>query len=105
MNKELLIELFDYSDGNFYWKKTVNTKIKIGQKAGCLKNDGYIQIRVEKKPYQAHRLIYLYHHGFLPDYPLELDHINRNRADNRIENLRIVTKSENQLNRKYAREK
>jgi hypothetical protein len=105
MNKELLHELFDYCDGNLYWKQSVNTKIKIGKKAGCPKNDGYIQIRVNKKPYQAHRLIYLYHHGVLPDYPLELDHINRNRADNRVENLRVVTKSENQLNRTKWSEK
>jgi hypothetical protein len=105
MNKELLHELFDYCDGNLYWKQSVNTKIKVGQKAGCPKNDGYIQIRVNKKPYQAHRLIYLYHYGVLPDHPLELDHINRNRADNKVENLRIVTKSENQLNRTKWSEK
>jgi len=105
MNKEFLHDLFDYCDGNLYWKQSVNTKIKIGQKAGYLKNDGYIQIRVNKKPYLAHRLIYLYHHGALPDYPLELDHINRNRADNRLENLRIATKSENQLNRTKWSEK
>jgi len=98
MNKELVKELFEYRDGNLYWKNHKYKKLN-GKKAGCLLNDGYIQIRVAKKPYLAHRLIYLYHHGVLPDYPLELDHINRNRVDNRIENLRIVTKSENLQNR------
>lgn len=40
----------------------------------------------------VHRLVFLYHHGWLPT---ELDHINGNRSDNRIENLRPVTREQN----------
>jgi len=45
--------------------------------------------------------VYMYHHGHLPPEPLVIDHINRNRFDNNIENLRAVTKSENQRNNKF----
>jgi hypothetical protein len=50
------------------------------------------------KKYSAHRLAWFYVHGSLPDG--EIDHINGDRADNRIENLRIATRSENNANRK-----
>jgi len=52
----------------------------------------------KKINYYAHRLAFALYHGEDP-YPLEIDHINRQRTDNRIINLRAVTKSENQLNR------
>ena len=48
------------------------------------------------KSHKAHRLIFMLHNGFMPQ---EIDHINGDRADNRIENLRAVTRSENQCNR------
>jgi hypothetical protein len=48
------------------------------------------------KIWKVHRLIFVLHHGYLPK---EIDHINGDRADNRIENLRAVTRSENQCNR------
>lgn len=103
MNKELtqsyLATLFDYKDGNLYWKikrKTVNA----GDLAGRISNKGYVQIGIDRKIYSAHRIIFLMHHGYLPR---TIDHINGNKADNRIENLRDVSLSQNQMNRKFGK--
>ena len=59
------------------------------------KKNGYIQIKVGGKHYLAHRLIML---AFVGESDQEIDHINRIRDDNRFENLRYCTRSENMLN-------
>ena len=63
---------------------------------GSLDKDGYWIIKIKKKQYKAHRLVFAYHNGRFPDG--EIDHINRNRTDNRIENLRECTRTENVRN-------
>jgi len=64
--------------------------------------NGYIVIGYNGINYGAHRIAYALHHGVDP-YPNEVDHINRDKKDNRICNLRIVTKSEQQSNRTFAK--
>lgn len=97
-SREELLEIFQYADGHLYWKKVVGKKVKIGAKAGHLANDsGYIFIRINSKLYRAHRLIWIYHYGDI-DSELFIDHINRVRDDNRIENLRIVSLAINNMN-------
>lgn len=92
-----LRELLDYNreTGEFTWIKA-RSGIRVGQVAGNVGNRGYIQIRVNGNLYQAHRLVWLYVYGYFPegDKPF-IDHINRNRVDNRIENLRACTNTEN----------
>jgi hypothetical protein len=60
-----------------------------------MKKTGYWGIMIHRKLYLAHRLIFIWHNGFAPN---EIDHINRVRADNRIENLRASTTSQNHAN-------
>jgi hypothetical protein len=80
---ERLRELFDISNGMFRRKRTGRT-IK-----GTKTSDGYmcitLQFNKKYRRYYYHRLLFLYHHGHLPDV---IDHINRVKHDNRIENLR-----------------
>jgi len=57
----------------------------------------YISTKIHGKSWQVHRLIFLYHHGYIPD---QIDHINRDCVDNRIENLRPANASLNAINRK-----
>ena len=80
-----LHELFDYKDGQLLNKTKRRSQVEIGAPAGHKTVRGYVNIRVDGKMYKAHRLIYLYHHGVMPDM---VDHIDCDRANNRIENLR-----------------
>lgn len=93
-----VVEWFDYRDGKLYWKKVAhpNKQYLIGQEAGSIHKTGYRHVTWLGKIYKVHRLIFLLEHGYMPK---EIDHINGDRKDNRIDNLRPVTRSENQCNR------
>ena len=64
---------------------------------GYLRPDGYVYVRINGRSYGEHRAIYLLHYGYMPDH---VDHINHVRHDNRPENLRAATSSQNSMNRK-----
>jgi hypothetical protein len=87
-SKEFLLSLFDYKDGDLYRKP---------EKSGTVDGGGYIQTGIKGRYYKNHRLIFMMHHGYCPEY---IDHVNGNKLDNRIENLRAATHSENLYNRK-----
>ena len=99
MNQETVKKLFTYKDGNLYWAMKPSYKINIGDLAGSLRSTGYVAVMIDGKYYKNHRLIFLWNYGFLPKY---IDHINGNPADNRIENLRAASLSQNQFNRKKS---
>jgi len=85
-----LKRLFVYvpSAGDFFWRNQYSGRKK-GDPAGTKLDSGYIRLHFNNKFIFAHRAAWLYHHGFLPEN--QIDHINRNRADNRIKNLRLVS--------------
>ena len=92
-----LIETFDYIDGNLYWKVASGSRAKTGDLAGSLRVDGYRRVQINCELCYIHRLIFKYHHGFLPEY---LDHIDGNRLNNDIFNLREATNTQNCMNTK-----
>ena len=94
-----VLELFDYKDGELYWKVSKG-KAKAGKKAGCLDAKNYIKVGINNRDYGIHQLIFLIHNKYIPK---EIDHINGVRNDNRIENLREVTTSQNQQNSKIGK--
>lgn len=96
ITQEELQELFEYrEDGNLICKVNLKPRRKIGDVMGS--NVGrYRAACIKGTRYYIHRLIFLYHNGWLPK---EIDHINRNPLDNRIENLRPATASQNKRNR------
>lgn len=87
--------LFDYNDGQLV-NRSGRKWVRAGTVAGCKRSNGYVVTKIDQRIYYVHRLIFLWHHGYMPD---EIDHVNRTPSDNRIENLRAVTRSQNQWNR------
>lgn len=86
---------YDRTTGSFFWKET-RRGVRIGEKAGYTSKNGYIFIRIDGNLYRSHRLVWLVENGKFPD--LEIDHIDGNRSNNYIYNLREVSKIENQKN-------
>jgi hypothetical protein len=93
-----LRELFTYRKDGFLVRKQNSSTAKAGDITNSLhKSTGYYRVSADGTIYDVHRLIYIYHFGAIPK-KLEIDHINRTRNDNRIENLRLVTSSQNKCN-------
>lgn len=99
LTQEELKPLIDYNldTGVFTWKKKVAIRVSIGDVAGCINTRGYRQIYIKNKSYQAHWLAWFYVYGVWPEE--EIDHINHDRGDNRISNLREVNRQENMKNK------
>lgn len=92
--KELLT--YDPVSGDFIWNASRGCA-KAGSVAGCVDHEGYLLIRVDDRLYKAHRLAWLYMTGA---WPLkEIDHRSRIPNDNRWQNLRQSTPSQNHQNR------
>jgi len=93
LTQSLLKEMFSYHADGYLIRhsngKAVESKLH--------KNHRYARVVINNKPYAMHRVIFLYHHGYLPKVT---DHIDNDRLNNRIENLRSVTHQQNSLNRK-----
>jgi hypothetical protein len=88
---------YDPDTGIFTRKiNSVNNKMKAGDIAGCLFKNGYVNIVVAGERIGAHRLAWLYVCGEFPS--TNIDHINRNRSDNRIVNLRLANQHQNMQN-------
>ena len=87
---------YDPTTGVFTWIRPTSRCVKAGQLAGDVKKHGYLMIGFGGKRHLAHRLAWFYVHGVWPEH--EIDHINRNRLDNRLVNLRCATRSENAKN-------
>ena len=96
MTTEEARELFDYKDGFLYWKKSGSGR-KLGQPIGCTDTKGYAVCRVKNKQWKLHRLIWIWH-GNVLEPGKQIDHIDRNPLNNKIENLRSVTPSQNRQN-------
>lgn len=91
---------YDKETGLFRWINNSGRygRIPAGSIAGHKsKINGYIQINASAFKEKAHRLAWFYIFGEWPDG--EIDHINQNRTDNRICNLRVVTRAQNLMNK------
>lgn len=88
-------ERLEYRDGLLIRKVAGGRGVKPGDVAGTKHIEGYIQVNLRGQIFLAHQIVFAMHHGWTP---AEIDHINGDRADNRIENLRAVSRSQNLQN-------
>jgi hypothetical protein len=94
ITQEKLKELVEYKDGHLFVKTKWTHTVKVGAALGT-KTKGYIQLRIQNQRYFEHRLVFIYHHGYCPEY---IDHIDGDKSNNRIENLRPATLTQNNYN-------
>lgn len=101
LSQELIKELFDYKDGCLFWKKLkIKNQVKIGDKAGYVSPFGYYWVFINNRSWMVSRVIFLYHHGYIP---IHVDHIDRDKSNNKIENLRPANATQNSRNRTSAK--
>jgi len=105
-NRKVNSTILDYEDlkkhlhydpkTGIFTRKISRASVKYGDTAGCLSGSGYLYIGVCGHYFRAHRLAWLYTYGYLPEN--DIDHINKIKTDNRIENLREVSRACNRFN-------
>lgn len=91
---------YDQKSGGLFWKASPKHrvgKIQPGQRAGWPCSKGYRGITLNGQDFKEHRLVWFYHTGDWAD-GFQIDHINRIRDDNRIDNLRLATSGQNGAN-------
>lgn len=102
MMYELVRKLFDYNPetGVVTRKITTSSRAQAGAIVGSRNTQGYLMVNIKntdgQRLYYVHRIIWLWMTG---EWPTCIDHINRNPSDNRWENLRDVSYSENTHNK------
>lgn len=87
---------YDPETGAFTRLRAGKRSDRVGESPGCLQHQGYLLISVDSERYKAHRLAWLYMTGH---WPLNIDHRNGLKADNRFSNLREATKAQNEMNK------
>jgi hypothetical protein len=95
--RALLALLRIEDDGVAYWRVRVNSRVAAGARAGRVDHRGYTYVRHCRRLFLLHRLIFLDCHGYLPG---DVDHIDGDRSNNRIANLRAATRAQNLWNAK-----
>lgn len=103
ITQEELKALFHYEPSTGLFTRLIRKgKCKPTSRVGCVDDRGYLKIGINRKYYFAHRLAWLYCFGKQPQHTI--DHINGNKLDNSISNLRDVHQRRNTQNRSYHRD-
>ena len=96
---ERVREVLTYSPetGVFTWRESLSNSAAAGRRAGARNSKGYVSISIDGKQYKAHRIAWLYCYGVDPG-DSEIDHIDMDKANNAIANLRLATRKQNNEN-------
>lgn len=93
-----LQDVLEYKiDGTLWWKERVNNACRMDKPVGNPRHHGHLGFKLWNKSRFVHRVVWEMFNGPIPN-GFEIDHINRNPSDNRIENLRLCTSSQNKCN-------
>ena len=96
--KKRLKELFKYENGLLIRIVKTSNNTKVGDVVGTSTDTaGYSIVKIDGAIQKVHRMIWIYHNGAIEDKYI-IDHKDRNKSNNKIENLRKVTKQENSFN-------
>jgi hypothetical protein len=93
LTQSLLKEIFSYHPDGYL----IRNRSGVAVEPKITKHHRYARVVIKNKPYAMHRIIFLWHHGFLPKV---IDHADNDRLNNRIENLREATHQQNAMNKK-----
>lgn len=99
-SQEELKERLDYNPetGELRWKVSLANHVKVGSPAGYAHGRGYLAVSINNAAYKAHRIIWMWWYGEDPG-ELEVDHKDRVKSNNRINNLRLATSSQQEANK------
>jgi len=98
LTQQILNDLFEYRDGLLFWKVDRRGNKLQGKQASRLKkSNGYHEVTISKKKYYAHRVIFMMFHGRWPE---QIDHIDGDRSNNVLSNLREANNAQNNRNTK-----
>lgn len=92
---------YDQETGAFTWRVRRGGTANAGTEAGSTDTTGHLQVKVDRRLYLAHRLAWLYVHGYWPG--MEIDHRDGDKQNNRLSNLRLATRQQNVQNRGIGR--
>lgn len=87
---------YDPDSGYLHWRISPKWGIRAGDKVGYMHKSGYVATKFKRDQYLVHRIVWLIEFGYFPT--VDIDHINRDRSDNRIINLRLATRAQNAQN-------
>lgn len=89
---------YEPDTGKLFWTANVGRKARPGAQAGTTERNSYLTVGYKGKNYQAHRVAWYLHYGSEPPYDLEIDHIDNDGTNNKINNLRLANRAQNRCN-------
>lgn len=113
MHKNIALELpsierlneafsYDHESGIVRWKISIGSRAKAGNVAGCKNKDGYLVVRLDGALMLLHRVVFAIHYGAWPEK--HIDHIDCDKSNNKIENIREATIEENNRNQRISKD-